>query len=225
MAGTHCVSFALMYTQLFYETSLTKQMFKKKIKDFKRVTRSLKYMWGSSEISSKTRFTLDLNPAVICAVQQNIHIFSLLHFHLCWPVPSFLFWSQHMPCKILVPRPEIKPVFSAVEAWSPNHWTTRKSHQFPLLIIHFHKLMCGFVTRMHSSNTTAHLAVCEWTEQQMYSDQSVTDLEKMTWLLTENDSTMYIYIEIYGKKSLCVPYFLIVNVLYNLKCYQGASVI
>ena len=91
MAGTHCVSFALMYTQLFYETSLTKQMFKKKIKDFKRVTRSLKYMWGSSEISSKTRFTLDLNPAVICAVQQNIHIFSLLHFHLCWPVPSFLF--------------------------------------------------------------------------------------------------------------------------------------
>jgi len=38
----------------------------------------------------------------------------------------------------------------------------------------------------------------------MYSDQSVTDLEKMTWLLTENDSTMYIYIEIYGKKSLCV---------------------
>ena len=41
MAGTHCVSFALMYTQLFYETSLTKQLFKKKLKDFKRVTKSL----------------------------------------------------------------------------------------------------------------------------------------------------------------------------------------
>ena len=88
-------------------------------------------MWGSSEISSKTTFTLVLNPAVICAVQQNIHIFSLLHFHLCWPVSSFFFWSQHMPCKILVPRPEIKPVLSAVEAWSLNYWTTKEVTSVP----------------------------------------------------------------------------------------------
>ena len=34
-----------------------------------------------------------------------------------------------MACGILVPRPRIKPSPCAVEAWSPNHWTTREFPQ------------------------------------------------------------------------------------------------
>ena len=41
-----------------------------------------------------------------------------------------LFWPHCMACGILVPRPGIKPVPPAVEAWSPNHWSSR---EFPLL--------------------------------------------------------------------------------------------
>lgn len=160
---TLCLLSSYVYSVILYETSLTNTCSRKKLRILKEGDKVIKLNVGSSEISSKTTFTLVLNPAVICAVQQNIHIFSLLHFHLCWPVSSFFFWSQHMPCKILVPRPEIKPVLSAVEAWSLNYWTTRKSHQFPL-IIHFHKLMRGFVTRTHGSSTAKNLAVCEWTE-------------------------------------------------------------
>ena len=34
------------------------------------------------------------------------------------------FWSSSMHvCGILVPRPGIEPVPSAVEVWSPRHWT------------------------------------------------------------------------------------------------------
>ena len=36
----------------------------------------------------------------------------------------FFFWPCHLACGILVPRPGIKPVAPAVEARSPNHWTT-----------------------------------------------------------------------------------------------------
>ena len=32
-----------------------------------------------------------------------------------------------MACGVLVPQPRIKPVPSAVEAQSPNHWTTRRA--------------------------------------------------------------------------------------------------
>ena len=39
---------------------------------------------------------------------------------------KFLFiWSQHVTCRILVPRPGIEPVLPAVEAWSFNHWPAR----------------------------------------------------------------------------------------------------
>ena len=39
----------------------------------------------------------------------------------------FSFFSSHyVACGILVPRPGIKPVPPAVEAESPNHWTTRE---------------------------------------------------------------------------------------------------
>ena len=36
------------------------------------------------------------------------------------------FWSGRATCRLLVPRPEIKPVPPAVEAWSPNPWAIRE---------------------------------------------------------------------------------------------------
>ena len=41
----------------------------------------------------------------------------------------FLFWPCSVACGLLVPKPGIKPRPLAVNAWSPNHWTTRKFQQ------------------------------------------------------------------------------------------------
>ena len=64
---------------------------------------------------------------------------------LGWPVnfvPIFQFyfiflflWLHHVACRILVPWPGIEPEHPAVEAQSPNHWTTRElPPTFQLLI-------------------------------------------------------------------------------------------
>ena len=37
-----------------------------------------------------------------------------------------LFWLHHTACGILIPWPGIEPGPLAVNAWSPNHWTTRE---------------------------------------------------------------------------------------------------
>ena len=39
---------------------------------------------------------------------------------------DFFFFFFVMACRILVMGPEIEPMNSAVEAWSPNCWTTRE---------------------------------------------------------------------------------------------------
>ena len=41
-------------------------------------------------------------------------------------------WPPHVACGILIPRPGIKPMLPAVEAWSPNHWTAR---EFPCIFL------------------------------------------------------------------------------------------
>ena len=46
-------------------------------------------------------------------------------------VPHPFFWLHRVPCRILVPQPGIEPAFSAVEAQSLNHWTTRE------VLVHF----------------------------------------------------------------------------------------
>ena len=43
-----------------------------------------------------------------------------------------IFWPCHVAWGILVPRPGIEPVPSALEAWSFNHWTTS---EIPLIIV------------------------------------------------------------------------------------------
>ena len=54
-----------------------------------------------------------------------------------------------MACGILVPQPEIEPVPLALEAWSPNHWTTREfpSFQFSIfsLIISFGSVLYIYI--------------------------------------------------------------------------------
>ena len=37
----------------------------------------------------------------------------------------FIFGSV-LACVILVPQPGVEPMSPALEAWSPNHWTTRE---------------------------------------------------------------------------------------------------
>ena len=44
------------------------------------------------------------------------------------------FWLYHAVWEILAPQPETEPMTPAVEAWSPNHWTTR---EFSPLMVRF----------------------------------------------------------------------------------------
>ena len=46
----------------------------------------------------------------------------------------FFFFACHMACRTLIPQPETEPVFPAVEAWSPHHWTAK---EFPQRICRF----------------------------------------------------------------------------------------
>ena len=46
--------------------------------------------------------------------------------YFCPPEASSPAWPHHTAGGILVPRPGIEPVPPTVEAWSPNHWTTRE---------------------------------------------------------------------------------------------------
>ena len=48
-------------------------------------------------------------------------------------LPPFFFWLYLVVRSILVSRPGIEPVPHAVEAQSPNHWTTREFPQTSLL--------------------------------------------------------------------------------------------
>ena len=38
----------------------------------------------------------------------------------------YFFWSRHVPCGNLVPRPGIEPMSLALGVWSLNHWTARE---------------------------------------------------------------------------------------------------
>ena len=45
---------------------------------------------------------------------------------VCVCVCVLIFWRSHVASRILVLWPGIEPVPSALEAWSPNHWTARE---------------------------------------------------------------------------------------------------
>ena len=65
----------------------------------------------------------------------------------------------HPTCEILVPGPGIEPIPPAVEAWSLDHWTSRKSKVcFLRLWVYFcfvNKFICIFFfcfSILHTSN-------------------------------------------------------------------------
>ena len=61
--------------------------------------------------------------------------------------PSLLyFWPCCTACRIFVPWAAIKPVPSALEVWSPNHWT---SWEVPWHIFLFFKENSGFQVPKH----------------------------------------------------------------------------
>ena len=47
---------------------------------------------------------------------------------------TFFFLPHRVACRILVPRPGIEPVSPAMEAQSPNHWTSREFPDLSLLV-------------------------------------------------------------------------------------------
>ena len=52
---------------------------------------------------------------------------SLLYSSVAASMPWFIyFWPHLLTCGILLTLPGIKPKSPALEAWSPNHWTTRE---------------------------------------------------------------------------------------------------
>ena len=56
----------------------------------------------------------------------------------CWItwwvyLKKIFFWLSHATCRILIPQPGIEPRPSAVEVWSPNHWTASEVPYFTFL--------------------------------------------------------------------------------------------
>ena len=71
-------------------------------------------------------------------------------FYVCFCLKTlFVFWPRHTACEILVPRPGIEPVHPAVEAQSPNRWTTREVPKDTLFNIN-----CCFVNIDLTANST-----------------------------------------------------------------------
>ena len=62
----------------------------------------------------------------------------VLRTHVYWSEQKiiFFFWPCLTVCGTLVPGPGMEPVPTAVEARSPNHWTTR---EFPQIVFFFKK--------------------------------------------------------------------------------------
>ena len=58
----------------------------------------------------------------------------------------FFFFFFHASCRTLVSRPTLKPVPSALGAWSPVHWTARE-FLGPFLCIIFDRIRIGWTAK------------------------------------------------------------------------------
>ena len=65
----------------------------------------------------------------------------------------FFFWLSHTACGILVPRPRIEPVPSAVEACSPNHCTAREFLKWT----NWKALVCIHLWNNHHNQDSKHI--------------------------------------------------------------------
>ena len=68
----------------------------------------------------------------------------------------FSFWPRCVACGILIPQPGIKPAPSAVNAWSPNHSTTR---EFPKYF--FLKSKSSMVSKVSKELKVFHLLLSD----------------------------------------------------------------
>ena len=120
--------------------------------------------------------------------------------HLSWPLgllvgflnTFFFFLPDLTACKILVPWPGIKPSLPAVDAQSPNHWTTREASLIQCLNITFHygyykilavipKLHSTFLWLLCLNSIILHLDKAELQRKPCYGAQSLN----FTWWETQ----------------------------------------
>ena len=90
---------------------------------------------------------MDLGPVSINLAPASMLLSSI---HL---IGFFFFWSCSEACGILVPRPGIEPVPSAVKALSPNHWTAR---EFPTQIASITIITDSLYLKITDSKETAN---------------------------------------------------------------------
>ena len=72
-------------------------------------------------------------------------------FYCCFLVFWGFFWPCRTACGILVPQPGIEPVPPAVEAQSPDYWTTREFQIMDRCVLVFICLQVFFISSLISS--------------------------------------------------------------------------
>ena len=90
----------------------------------------------------------------------------------------FFFWPHWAACGLLAPRPGIKPRPPAVEAQSPNHWTTREFPDWCLLTAE-RFLFCFvglFISKYRFISRTMKSKICSLSLRFMASDIKTTPL-------------------------------------------------
>ena len=95
-------------------------------------------MVGSGELVTVLSETVRSHtcPSIHFVKTFSFHLFSNFYFCIfCFNVTLFIYWPCCMACGILVPWPGMEPTPLAVEAWSLNHLTTRKSLLYTLFLL------------------------------------------------------------------------------------------
>ena len=83
---------------------------------------------------------------------------------------SLFFWPYCVARRILVPSSGVKPVPPAVEAWNPNHWTTRE-----VPVLHFFLWHCFIGQNFRLTINNCGVMVCflfSWLSWKGHGDRS-----------------------------------------------------
>ena len=102
-------------------------------------------------------------------------------------------------CRIPVSQPGIEPGPPAVEAQSPNHWTTRKS-PYPtfLLDIHDRKSSIQLKEWPHFYNPSFYMPICKQSLSFFLQSLCMTDRKSSEWTGNPELPVLLVY-----KKSFC----------------------
>ena len=91
-----------------------------------RALNSYSRWWLLRVVALSELQSLSYGPRNISSQDYWLKILDLAHLILEGRGFFFLFWLFHVPCGILVPQPGTESTPLAVEAWNPNHCTTRE---------------------------------------------------------------------------------------------------